>query len=117
MTVRRLDPNKQISFVQLTLGGEKVHAMTVSLFRDKKVQVFSLPGSLPFSQLHTMTKPMVWQFYSHSSESRETRSQGTLNWRKHQRGNMNLALLTASSVQSTYSPELQKITGLLFKTC
>jgi len=60
MTVRRLDPNKQICFAQQIVGGEKVHAMTMSLFRDSKDQVLSLPRFSASSQLPTVTKLMVW---------------------------------------------------------
>jgi hypothetical protein len=57
MTVKRLDLKKQTYFVPQIIGKKKAHGMTVSLFRDSKDQVFSLPGCLASSQLPTMTKP------------------------------------------------------------
>ena len=57
MTVRRMDLNKQIFFVQQGAGGKKVHGMTVSLFRGGQDQVLFLPRYLASSQFPTMTKP------------------------------------------------------------
>ena len=108
MTVKRLDQNKQTSFVQQAAGKVEGHGMTVFLFRGPQDQVFFLPECLVSSQFLTMIKPIVWGFYSHLPKSIGIRSLGILNlWRFHRRG-MNSVLLTALSVQCIFSPQLQK---------
>ena len=61
MTVKRVDPKKQIFFIQQAAGEEKAHDMTVSLSRDGQNQVYSLPGCLVFFQFPTMPSVTGWE--------------------------------------------------------